>query len=117
MKAKRVNIVASCKGNVDQRHYTRRIRGNGEWAAVCAKPELSKKVKKKKADHPTAKAFAELMAETKAILHDPERKAEWQAQYEEAVRKARKYNKPIQGRLYDYIKHELSEERKQGILP
>ena len=32
--------------------------------------------------------------------------------YEEAVRKARKYNKPIQGRLYDYIKHELSEERK-----
>jgi len=45
------------------------------------------------------------------------RKAEWQARYEEAVRKARKYNKPIQGRLYDYIKHELSEERKQGILP
>jgi len=45
------------------------------------------------------------------------RKAEWQARYEEAVRKARKYNKPIQGRLYDYIKHELSEKRKQGIVP
>ena len=45
------------------------------------------------------------------------RKAAWQARYEEAVRKARKYNKPIQGRLYDYIKHELSEERRQGILP
>ena len=52
------------------------------------------------------------MAETKAILHDPERKAEWQARYEEAVRNARKYNKPIQGRLYDYIKHELSIELK-----
>lgn len=84
---------------------------------MCAKPELSKKTKKKKAEHPTAKAFAELMAETKAILHDPERKAEWQARYEEALQKARKYNKPIQGRLYDYIKHEVSEERKRGILP
>jgi len=52
------------------------------------------------------------MAETKAILHDPARKAEWQARYEEAMRKARKYNKPIQGRLYDYIKHELSEAKK-----
>ena len=117
MKAKWGNIVARLQGKVDERYYARRIPGNGEWAAVCAKPELSKKVKKKKAEHPTAKAFAELMAETKAILHDPERKAEWQARYEEAVRKARKYNKPIQGRLYDYIKHELSEERKQGILP
>ena len=112
-----MNIVDRLQGNVDQRHYARRIPGNVEWAAVCAKPELSKKAKKAKAEHPTAKAFAELMAETKAIMHDPVRKAEWQARYEEAVRKARKYNKPIQGRLYDYIKHELSEERKQGVLP
>ena len=67
MKAKWVNIVDSLQGNVDQRHYARRIPGNGEWAAVCAKPELSKKTKKAKAEHPTAKAFAELMAETKAI--------------------------------------------------
>ena len=117
MKEKWVNIVDSLQGKVDERHYVRRIPGNGEWAAVCAKPDLSKKTKKKKAEHPTAKAFAELMAETKAIMHDPERKAEWQARYEEAMRKARKYNKPIQGRLYDYIKHELSEKRKQGILP
>ena len=110
MKAKWVNIV-------DSLHYARRIPGNGEYGAVCAKPELSKRVKKAKAEHPTAKAFAELMTETKAILHAPVRKAEWQARYEEAVRKARKYNKPIQGRLYDYIKHELSKERKRGILP
>ena len=40
------------------------------------------------------------------------KKAEWQARYDEAVKKARKYNKPIQGRLYDYIKHELSVELK-----
>ena len=77
MKAKWVNIVDSLQGKVDERHYARRIPGNGEWAAVCAKPELSKKTKKKKAEHPTAKAFAELMAETKAIMHDPERKVEW----------------------------------------
>ncbi len=112
MKAKWVNIVDSLQGNVDQRHYVRRIPGNGEWGAVCAKPELSQKVKKAKAEHPTAKAFAELMAEAKAIMHDPERKAKWQARYEEALKKARKYNKPTQGRLYDYIKHELNEERK-----
>ena len=66
MKAKWVNIVDSLQGNVDQRHYARQIPGNGEWAAVCAKPELSKKTKKAKAEHPTAKAFAELMAETSA---------------------------------------------------
>ena len=63
MKAKWVNIVDSLQGNVDQRHYARRIPGNGEYGTVCAK-----------AEHPTAKAFAELMAETKAIMHDAEGK-------------------------------------------
>lgn len=112
MKAKWVSIIDELRGNVDERHYVRRIPGNDEWGAVCSKPDLSKKTKKAKAEHPTARRFAELMAETKAILHDPARKAEWQARYEEAMRKARKYNKPIQGRLYDYIKHELSEAKK-----
>ena len=112
MKVQWTSLADEVRGHVDQRHYARRIPGNGEWAAVCEKPELSKKTKKKKAEHPTAKAFAELMAETKAIMHDPGRKAEWQARYEEALKKARKYNKPIQGRLYDYIKHELSIELK-----
>ena len=45
MKAKWVNIVDWLQGKVDERHYARRILGNGEWAAVCAKPELSKKRK------------------------------------------------------------------------
>jgi len=100
------------RGSVGSGHYARRIPGNNEYGAICSKPELSKRTKKAKAEHPTARRFAELMAETKAILHNPARKAEWQARYDEAVRKARKYNKPIQGRLYDYIKHELSEEKK-----
>jgi len=29
MKAKRVNIVDSLQGNLDQKHYARRIPGNG----------------------------------------------------------------------------------------
>ena len=63
MKAKWVNIVDSLQGNVDQRHYARRIPGNGEYGAICAKPELSKKTKKAKAEHPTAKRFAEFVIE------------------------------------------------------
>ena len=34
MKAKWVNIVDSLQGNVDQRPYTRRIFGNGEYGNV-----------------------------------------------------------------------------------
>ena len=112
MKAKLVGIIDELQGNVDERHYVRRIPGNNEWAAVCNKPELSKKTKTAKAEHPTARRFGELVEEAKVILHDPVRRAEWQARYDEAMQKARKYNKPIKGRLYDYIKHELSEERK-----
>ena len=60
MKAKWVNILDSLQGKVDERHYARRFPGNREYGAVCAKPELSKKTKKAK--------------------------AEWQARYEEAER-------------------------------
>ena len=112
MKVQWTSLVDEVQGHVDARHYARHIPGNEEDAAICEKPELSKKMKKKKAEHPTAQRFAELMTEVKAILRDPVRKAEWQARYDEAVQKARKHNKHIQGRLYDYIKHELSEERK-----
>ncbi len=112
MKAKWASIIENASGTIGQNQYARRIPGNTEYGAVCMKPELSKKVRKKKAEHPTARRFAELMAETKAILRDPERKAEWQARFDEATQKAHKHNKPIQGRLYDYIKHELSIELK-----
>jgi len=100
------------RGSFGERFYARYIPGNDKWGAVFNKPELNKKTRKEKASHPTAQCFAELMAETKAIMHNPERKAEWQARYDEAVRKAQKHNSSIQGRLYDYIKHELSEARK-----
>lgn len=113
MKVKWTGLVDDLQGHVDTRHYARHIPGNREWASVCGKPELSDTTKKKKAGLPTAQRFKALMAETKAILHTPEQRAEWQARYDEAIRKARKYNKPIQGRLYDYIKHELSLEQKK----
>ena len=38
--------------------------------------------------------------------------------YEEAKRKAKKHNKPIQGRLCDYVRHEVSEmlKKNRGIV-
>ena len=49
MKVKWTSLVADLKGGVGSQHYARHIPGNGEWAAVCQNPELSKKTKKKKA--------------------------------------------------------------------
>ena len=102
------------KGHVDSSHYARHIPGNGEWAAVCNKPELSKKTKQKKASHPTCKSFAQYIAVSKEILTNPARRAIWQARYDEARRKASRHNKPIQGRLVDYVRHEVSEALKRG---
>ena len=114
MKAKWTSIIDDLQGNIDSRHYARHIPGNGEWAAVCLKPELSKKTKQKKAAHPTCKSFADFITASKAVLNDPERRAAWQAKYDEAKRKARRRNKPIQGRLCDYVRHEVSEALKAG---
>ena len=114
MKVKWTSLVDDVQGHVDGKHYARRIPGNGEWAAVCNKPELSKKTKKKKAETQVAKRFTTLIATCKAILHNPERRAAWQVRYDEAKRKARKHNKPIQGRLCDYVRHEVSEALKKG---
>ena len=114
MKVKWTLLLDDACGQVDKKHYARHIPGNGEWAAVCQKPELSKKTKKKKAAHPTSKSFAKYVAISHAILHDPMRRAEWQARYDEAKRKASRHNKPIQGRLCDYVKHEVSVALKNG---
>ncbi len=113
MKAKWTGLVDELRGHVDRNHYARRIPGNWQYAAVCEKPELSEKTKKKKASLPHVKKFKEMMAECKAILHDLERRAEWQARYDEAKREAIRQNKPVQGRLCDYVKHELIEARKK----
>lgn len=114
MKAKWTSLVDDLQGHIDSRHYARHIPGNGEWAAVCLKPELSKKTKKKKAAHPTCQSFSNYISISKEILHDPARRAAWQAKYEEAQRLARRHNKPIQGRLCDYVRHIVSEALKKG---
>ena len=114
MKVKWTNLVDDAQGHVDEKHYARHIPGNGEWAAVCQKPELSKKMKKKKAAHPTSKRFATMIATCKNILNNPVARAMWQERYDEAKRKARRHNKPIQGRLCDYVRHEVNEALKRG---
>ena len=114
MKVKWTLLVDDACGHIDPKHYARHIPGNGEWAAVCNKPELSAKTKKKKANLPVATNFKMLIATCKSILNNPAARAMWQARYDEARRKARKHNKPIQGRLCDYVRHEVSEMLKKN---
>lgn len=114
MKVKWSAVINEASGQVDKRHYSRHIPGNKIYAAVCLKPELSKKTKKEKATHPTCKSFVNYIAVSKAILHDPERRAIWQAKYEEAERKAKKYGKPFPGRLCDFVRHHVSVALKEG---
>lgn len=114
MKVKWTGLVDDFKGHVDKDFYARHIPGNGTWAAVCRKPELSKKAKETKAAHPTCKSFGDYIAESKAILHDPERRAIWQAKYDETLYRARKWGKPAYGRLCDYVRHEVSVAMKEG---
>ncbi len=113
MKVQWTSLVSEVHGHLDRQHYARQIPGNSYYAAVCNKPELSNATKKKKANLPHIKKFEALIATCKKILNDPELRAEWQAKYDEAVKKARKYNKPIQGRLCDYVRHEVSVAQKQ----
>ena len=114
MKAKWTSLVDDLQGHIDSRHYARHIPGNGAWAAICQKPELSTKTKEKKASQPTCKSFSNYISISKEILNNAERRAAWQVKYEAAIRTARRYKKPIQGRLCDYVRHEVSEALKKG---
>ena len=114
MKVKWTLLIDELNGSVDKKHYARHIPGNGEWAAVCNKPELSKKTKQKKASHPTTKSFATMIATSKNILGDPVARSIWQERYDEAKRKARRHGKAVQGRFIDYVRHEVSEALKRG---
>lgn len=119
MKAKWSELINEAHGGLDSRHYARQLPGQKDWACVCSKPELSKNAKKKKAEHWTAKRFGGLIGECRKILNNPERRAAWQELYDAAKRKAEKHKKTIQGRLCDYVRHEVSEKLKRGdaIVP
>ena len=114
MKAKWIAIVDNAQGGLDHRHYARLIPGNEEWAAICEKPELSKATKKMKGNLPHVKAFNHVIALCKEILHNPEKRSVWQVRYEEAKRQAQRHAEPIQGRLCDYVRHEVSAALKRG---
>ena len=114
MKAKWTMLVDDLQGQIDDKHYARHIPGNGEWAAICTKPELSEKTKKKKASHPSCKNFSKYIAISRAIMENPERRALWEAKYAAVLKKARRYRKPIQGRFCDYLRHEVSLALKEG---
>lgn len=114
MKSKWVDLISESTGSFGSKQYARRIPGNDEYAAICSKPELSKKTKKKKAELFVVKDFQVLIATCKAILHNPERRAIWQARYDEAKQMAKKHSKRIQGRLCDYVRHEVSKALKNG---
>lgn len=114
MKVKWTSLLDEVKGGIAPNLYARHIPGNGEWAAVCRKPELSKKTKKKKAGMPQVKAFDRMNAENKKIKETPERLEAWTAMYEADCREAKRHNKWIEGRLTDYIKHRVSEMLKNG---
>ena len=116
MKAKWTSIVAEMQGTVDERHYVRHIPGSKEWGVVCNKPELSPKTKRKKSELPVAKNFRTLISTCKAILHDPEQRALWQARYDEGKHKAAKHNKEFPARLCDYVRHEVSVALKHGDI-
>lgn len=114
MKTRWVELIGESTGSFGSRQYARRIPGNDEYAAVCSKPELSKRTKKKKAELPVVKDFQVLISTCKAILHDPARRAIWQERYDEAKRLAKKHGKRVQGRLCDYVRHEVSKALKNG---
>lgn len=52
MKAKWVNIVDRLQGNVDQRHYARRIPGNGEWGCRVREAGVEQEDKEKEGRAP-----------------------------------------------------------------
>lgn len=114
MKVKWADFIEEGSGSLDQNHYIRHIPGDDEWAAVCAKPELKKNEKHKRAAHPTAQHFGACIAESKVILRDAVRRAAWQAKYDEVVRQARRHGKRTYGRLCDYVRHEVSTALKEG---
>ena len=57
MKAKWVNIVDSLQGNVDQRHYARRIPGNGEWGCRVREAGVEQEDKESKGGTPDGKSL------------------------------------------------------------
>ena len=102
-------------GSLGDKRYARRLVGHPEGIAVeCKKPSYTKAQRKKMAERPQVKRFVEVNKEAQVILHDPELRAQWEAKHKKAVRDGSRHNRYVYVRLWDFIRHELNEEKKKG---
>lgn len=121
MIVKTADYLEKAGGVVDSRHWLRPIPGRPGWSSLCLRPQYSKKKKKIMAERPMVKLLASVNKEASAILRDPVQKAEWEKRHIQAQQEASKHQrrpsadgKPaVPARLWDYIRHKLSEQRKQ----
>lgn len=99
-------------GELDDKHYARRLVGHDEGIVVrCKKPSFSKAQRKKMSERPQVKRFVEVNKEAQAIFHDPELRAQWEAKHQAAMEKSTHYVSP---RLWDFIRHELNLSKKES---
>lgn len=108
------SIARQYSGGLDETYYVRRPVGHPAGVAVlCKKPRYSKKQRKAMAERSQVKRFVEVNREAQAIYHDPVLRAEWEARHKAAQREASRHGHSIYPRLWDYIRHELSESKKR----
>ena len=102
-------------GEWDEHNYTRRLPGHPEnIVSLCKKPRYTKAQKKKMAERPQVKRFSQVNAEASAIYKDPVLRAEWEARHAIHKREASRHHSYTYERLWDFIRHELSEAHKEA---
>ena len=100
-------------GSLNENEYSRRLPGRPPGiTAVCKKPKYTKAQKKKMALRPAVQRFVNANKVAQIIWHDPEKKAEWAKRHVEAMKEAKRHNKYVQVRLWDFIRHTLNAESK-----
>jgi len=112
--------LESMGGSVDKDHYLRELPMRPGYAVLCPKPRYGKKEKKQMAKSEQAMWFKEMMARAKAIYHNPELRAQYEAEHKEAL-KANKKHEPkgnkgtlvVPALLWEYIRHRVAEDMKK----
>ena len=102
-------------GEVDEKHYARRLVGHPEGIVVrCKKPKYSKKQRKAMAERPQVKRFIAVNQEAQVILHDPVLRAEWEVKHKAARADGSRHNYYVSPRLWDFIRHELNVAKAES---
>jgi len=116
MAGKRIAMAAAFewyKGELDEDLYLRTlVKDKHKVMAVCKKPRYTKQQKKKMAERPQIKRSNDVIKEAQVIYHDPVLRAEWEQRHEDFIREAKKKGEYTFPRLWDYIRHVLTLERK-----